>query len=362
MIGLLIEFDEKTSELKAIVDEIKTYIGEIAVSKQVREAFTYFYKNIEKYSKATQDENYESLSNAASDLAVFGEALGVGITQLQDADEQMKNMGLQLREKSSQYRAALQKSSFGYKPLTSSVEISPNVSINSYKSVQKNLKKIAEDHLDHDLRIKKLLNESDARAGDISNRIEKIDGDLKKEFAKIDSLYQDTLTDLNAKNEQLNDVLGHISGRVIAGDYEANAEEEKKMADWLRIASLFCMTAIVLIVSYSFWETTTADFQWQNSVFRTILAVMLSVPAAYLATESAKHREQQYSHLQTSLDLKAITPYIASLPPEEQNKIKAEIANRLFATKGFSRNKINTTPINSHEVIMEFIKKLDASK
>lgn len=89
---------------------------------------------------------------------------------------------------------------------------------------------------------------------------------------------------------------------------------------------------------------------------------MLSIPAAYLARESAKHREKQYAHQQTSLDLKAIAPYIASLPQEEQHKIKIEIAGRIFAAKDFNKVDTDSYPININEIIMEIIKKLDIKK
>lgn len=122
------------------------------------------------------------------------------------------------------------------------------------------------------------------------------------------------------------------------------------------------MLTIVVVVGYSFLETTSADFQWQKSLFRIVLAMLLSVPAAYLARESAKHREQQYRHLQTSLDLKTISPYIASLPDEEQHKIKSEVASRLFAARDFSKVSSDPYPINMHEIIMELLKKVDVGK
>lgn len=178
----------------------------------------------------------------------------------------------------------------------------------------------------------------------------------------MSDLYQSSLAELEIKRAQIDDILGHVSGRAIAGDFEKSASDEKSMADWLRYGSLGCMALIVLVVAYSFWETTSPDFNWQKSTFRIVLAFMLSIPAAYLARESAKHREQQYAHQQTSLDLKAIAPYIASLPEDEQHKIKIEIAGRLFAARDFSKVGADPYPVNTHEIMMEIIKKLDFKK
>ena len=123
------------------------------------------------------------------------------------------------------------------------------------------------------------------------------------------------------------------------------------------------MGLIVLVVGFAFYETTQSDFKWQVALTRLVLALVLSIPSAYLARESSKHREQQYAYLQTSMDLKAIDPYIASLPEDTQHKIKANIADRIFASKDFSSVSNNSSyPINTHELMMELIKKVDVDK
>ena len=122
------------------------------------------------------------------------------------------------------------------------------------------------------------------------------------------------------------------------------------------------MALIVGIAGYSFIESMHQSFDLSNSLLRLGLVFLLSVPAAYLARESTKHRQQQYTHLQTSLDLKAINPYIASLPDEEQHKIKSEIAQRIFAPKDFQSISNESYPINSQEVIMALISKFGNDK
>jgi hypothetical protein len=362
MESTLIEFDEKTAELKDHVDQLKGYIGEIPMSKKLRDGFKSFYHHLDSYSAATEGEDIEKIASSASAVAIYGQTIGQGIAQFKDADNQMKTLGSELLNKSNAYRNLTENSPLEYKSMEPIDSKDSNLSLVSYQSVKNNLKKLANNHLEHDQRIKKLLSESESSARNLSSRIEKIERDAKVEIDKISSLYKESLIEIDSKKQQIDEVLGHASGRAIAGDFETSSAEEKQMANWLRYASLGCMAVIVAVVGYSFWETTTTDFQWQNSVFRIVLAIMLSVPAAYLARESAKHREQQYSHLQTSLDLKAITPYIASLPTDEQHKIKVEVASRLFAAKDYSKVGANPYPVNAHEIVMELIKKLELNK
>ena len=195
-----------------------------------------------------------------------------------------------------------------------------------------------------------------------SAEINEIISKAKVEVKLVADAYKKALIEVDEKRTQINDILGHVSGRAIAGDFEKSAAEEQRNANLLRRLSLGCMFSIVAIVAVTFYETTSDAFLWENALVRIILAVILSVPAAYLAKESSKHREQQYTHLQTALDLKAITPYIASLPEGEQHRIKIEIAGRLFASRDFSKLSSDPYPINTHELIIELLKKLEIKK
>lgn len=228
-----------------------------------------------------------------------------------------------------------------------------------------NIKKIATSFQDVDNKIKNLDKYLTNVISDSSSKFTKLDGDFKtleeranKELDTIKNSHSNVIEEINNKNNQINDVLDLASTRFISVDYDRSVQDEKKAADWLRLGSLTCMGLIALMLGYTFWETTNTEFNWQKSIFRITLTFLLSVPAAYLARESAKHREQQYQHLQTSLDLKAIPSFMASLPVEEQNKFKLDIANRVFASREH-RDDLVAYPINMQEVIMALLRKFE---
>ncbi|MFT7430362.1 MAG: hypothetical protein ACI971_000814, partial [Colwellia sp.] len=204
--------------------------------------------------------------------------------------------------------------------------------------------------------------ENESRVSILSEGLKSLEAEVSETLQRTEKLFDDSILKFNEKEKQIDEILSHATGETIAGDFAVSAVDERTMANNLRYASILCMVLIVIVVGYSFWETTTASFKWESSVFRIVLAILLSVPAAYLARESAKHREQQYNHLQTSLDLKSITPYLASLPDGMQHDLKVDIANRIFATKNFSKVGADPYPLNMHEILMELIKKLDISK
>jgi len=197
----------------------------------------------------------------------------------------------------------------------------------------------------------------------LSETSEKID-DLKSSVmsaqARGDEIYKAAVDKFKEQEAQATEMLGILSERAIADSYEKSAADEKKAADNMRNWSVGLMLAVVVIVAIAFFETTSNDFKWENSLFRVTLALLLSVPAGYLARESAKHREQQYSHLQTSLSLKALSPYLATLPEELQHKIKIEMADRIFAQRDFSMVSKDSFPLNMQELAMAIVNKLDA--
>ncbi len=362
MESVLIEIDNMLSELSELVDSLTTYIEDKPISKQVRDGISSFLKNLKEYSNISQEDDIDKLTSSAKTVAIYGISIGQGIAKLKDTDNQMATIGNELINKSTSLRNLIENSPLEYKSLQFDSSLKNDTEVTSFQSVKTNLKKLSDSHLQHDQRIKKLLSENELRITELNERINKINDAANTEIANVTALYKQTREDLESKNKQIDDILGHVSGRAISGDYEESAAEEKKMANLLRYASLVCMFIIVVIVGFSFLETSNEDFKWQTSLFRIVLAMLLSVPAAYLARESAKHREQQYRHLQTSLDLKTISPYIASLPDEEQHKIKSEVATRLFAARDFSKVSADPYPINLHEIIMELLKKVDIDK
>ncbi|MES2261333.1 MAG: hypothetical protein V4724_22680 [Pseudomonadota bacterium] len=180
---------------------------------------------------------------------------------------------------------------------------------------------------------------------------------LTKKYNEAIESYEKHITYLENKKTEIDQLLEHVGGKAIAGSYDDSASEEKNTANTLRFLSLIIMGIALSIVGYSFVEINKHDFNLENTLLRLTFTILLSIPAAYLARESAKHRQQQYTHHQTSLDLKAISPYIASLPIEIQNKLKEEMATKIFTPKTFDHITKESYPINTQEIIMSLLSK-----
>lgn len=193
----------------------------------------------------------------------------------------------------------------------------------------------------------------------VTDSVDLEQGKMIERFDQMMEKIDDVEQQLQKKLNDIEEVFGIVTGAAIAGNFDNVAEQEKRVADRLRMASIVIMALSAVIIGYSIWETTQAHFSWQTGIFRIVLVFLLSMPAAYMARESSKHREQHYNYHQTSLDLKAIDPYSASLPQEFRHQLKMEIAKRIFSANDRAKGP-GGFPVNSHDVASSILEMLDA--
>lgn len=183
---------------------------------------------------------------------------------------------------------------------------------------------------------------------------------VNKALEVVGGVYEAAEQEISQKKGQIDKILGHVAGRALAGDFDKNASGEKRNADLLRFFSVACMAFTVILVGFTFYESAFGDFDWKVAISRVFMALVLSVPAGYLARESSRHRHQQQLYLQTSLSLKALPAYIASLPDEMQHKLKAEMTQRIFSMGTSPSSDLGV--LNVQDLMLELIRRFDANK
>lgn len=359
MEDMLLEFENGIADILELFNKFRDSIGENPVSKSTKNHIEKFIQDFENYKVVLEKGSIEEVAEAA--LSVCSNASMIGFF-IDGVDKQTKSYSEELSSRAAELRKNIESSSILKVTLTDKARSNVSSDMQDYRSFKKQLKDTNEKLEQLSRKVKKSLDESEVKANSLTKEIESLEETYKSKIGAISLVYEEELKAINDKNAQLDTLLGNAASRVIVTEYADSADQEKIAADCLRGGSLLCMAVIIVIAGYSFWESIHQSFDLANSLLRLALVFLLSVPAAYLARESTKHRQQQYTHLQTSLDLKAINPYIASLPDEEQHKIKSEIAQRIFAPKDFQSISNESYPINSQEVIMALISKFGNDK
>lgn len=192
----------------------------------------------------------------------------------------------------------------------------------------------------------------------IRAEIVKAEETAKESIKNLEEYVNEKKRNLDLIEDQLSNQQGLLSGKMLAGGYAQQAEEEKNSANSMRTSSVLCLVTILLVVIYSLIELSGGEITIERSLVKLGLLLFLLAPAAYLARESTKHRNEHYALKQTALDLNAIGPFIASLNKEEQDLIKTKIAERLFCSNR-DKQDANTFPINAHEVIIKLIERFE---
>lgn len=209
--------------------------------------------------------------------------------------------------------------------------------------------------------IESTINEYKAEIGELGNSLRNIEEFQTRQLKDATTLYKEAELEIRDSKEQINEQLKIASEGVIASSFDKGAVSERRSANILRGSSLFCMLLIVIIAFTTFMESTKYGFDWESTVFRVVLIFILSIPATYLSRESAKHRQQEHNLHQTALDLKTIDPYIKSIPEPDQTKLRIRLVESILNKKTSNSLSQDSFPINSHEILMELIKKMDLS-
>jgi len=343
----------EVTALEGQVDHLKSFLGDKPLNKTVREAFVGFEQNLEHFSRSFEADDLDKIVASASALGIYGEAIGQRVASLNDPN--VNDICPSLVEQAIRLRKLADEGPLTMRPLGESrrPELVPNFAV-AGKASQSN-------HAWSTAPTKKQLEDYAYRLADLEQKLRGLENTASSQIDKITQAYVDAQTDIKAKTDDINRVTGQAAARMIAGDYEGSAAVEKETADNLRYGALACMLLIVAVLGWAVLESTFTTFEWERFLSKVSLVFLLGVPATYLARESAKHREQQYHHLQTSLDMKAISPFLASLPDEAQHKLKADIASRIFGGRDFSKVSNDPYPLNTHEIIMKLIDKVDFS-
>ncbi len=132
------------------------------------------------------------------------------------------------------------------------------------------------------------------------------------------------------KKKQVDEIFGAIGTSAYAGNFRNEALHERDEADLWRRGAVFFMVLVVGVSIAAFVECFGKDVKTQDFMFRISTALVLLIPAAYAANESAKHRDKQRGYSRMHLELASIDAYLVHLTPAKREQIKEYLSRRFF--------------------------------
>ena len=141
-------------------------------------------------------------------------------------------------------------------------------------------------------------------------------------------------------------VLGTVIDTAQAGAYAKYANEEGGTANWYRRFAIFSMLSASLVmfvpeIFHLLKQGMDYSVDWEKALYRLPFSLILFAPALYLAKESGKHRANEVVSRRRQHILTTIGPYLAFLPKEKADEIKADVAKNVFSENlNFSEEKM----------------------
>ncbi len=384
---------QNLSIIYELLQTLLKQIGEKPLARQDREAISNFEINYKNFVNRTSGSSpdVEAAISSASGAATHAQLLGLKVSQRESYNDEIKTTAKILQEKASNLLGIINSSEEFSLPYVLSIDNSAKGGFpNNYDAISTHEKSIIElqaklrseiEAFERDItrgndeieelkrksfeNSQKSLDEvSDLRRSieQLKSEISDLQSNMIKEVGKAAKIAEDAEVRSNEIDTQINGLLGQNASKILLIDYANTAAAEGKSADLLRRWSLVCMALTGVVLCLALYESLNSGLDWKQAIFKVFTAIALSVPAAYLARESAKHRSQEHINRRISLDLRAITPYIATLPSEEQNKIKSEVASRIFGMQENGGANSDNYPINFQELAKMIIEKIPTQK
>jgi hypothetical protein len=139
------------------------------------------------------------------------------------------------------------------------------------------------------------------------------------------------LKDVEKRRGEVEKLVGVIGSLGVTSGYQKTADSARKsMWLWQGVA-VIAMGAVIFFAFKAFLPTLQGAFSWETFAARVFLTITVGVLAAYAASQADRFFKIEKYNRKMALELAAIDPFIALLPPEEQQKFKLEIGRRSFA-------------------------------
>ncbi len=108
-------------------------------------------------------------------------------------------------------------------------------------------------------------------------------------------------------------------------------------------ALAFAAAWIFLKYWLGFELTQAGATNWAEVATAISLTVVLVGAAGYAARQSKMHREAEQQMRWFALEVKAIDPFLSSLPEEQQNNLKNQLVQKLFGQNRLSVDRSEGT-------------------
>lgn len=182
-------------------------------------------------------------------------------------------------------------------------------------------------------RLTSAIDSADKKFNEFGQEAEK---QWEAQFSTYTARSNEILDRIKETKAQAEKVLQGLGAAATATHYGKYAEDEKKSADRYRLIAggLIIAAAFWLsLVAFNAWGLGTGDNVWVWLFQRVGVPTALVTVGTLAMRESSGHRRQERAARQNQLVLTTVDPFVATLPDDARNDIRAEAAKALFVLR-----------------------------
>jgi len=197
---------------------------------------------------------------------------------------------------------------------------------------------------------------------EFSNQRELAFKSYQTQLANIQKEYADEaariLEQVKTHKTEVEVLVGVIGNTGVTSGYlnTANSAQDSKVT-WQRIT----VGALVVLAAGAVYIFSKGAESWEALVSRVLTSLPIIILAAYAGSQADKYHQIEKRNRRLALELAAIGPYLASLPPDMQNKFRIDIGERSFGHHDDTNKAPERSPATALDLIDD-ISKSDKAK
>jgi hypothetical protein len=185
--------------------------------------------------------------------------------------------------------------------------------------------------------------------GHISDDINQtIERELELSQDKIDV----HIDDFRNMNVEIHNLLGVAGSDVLANNHLKQADNEKKVADILRLIGFIVLALATVFACFEInrFVDEINDISMKFVIVRLLIVFLLTTPGIYILKESSRHRSDERKYREVGIQLATINSYLDSFSSDEKSQIKRNLTTNFFGSK---QADVDTSSVPDMQKIVE---------
>lgn len=149
-------------------------------------------------------------------------------------------------------------------------------------------------------------------------------------LAAIEAGSEELLEEIESRRDRAEELVYVIANTGMVGGYQRVANRALKSATVWQVVAAASLIGLICFAVAAFLGTQTDIFSWPRFGGRAFVALAFGFLAAYAARQADRSEETEARNRRMELLLASVDPYIASLPQEERQEVKKELALKFF--------------------------------